>query len=83
MISKIKQALNTAGISNNSSLIVALSGGCDSVALLHALHSIKLDFGFSLSAVHVNHGIRGTEATRDAEFVADFCQKLGILLKQK
>lgn len=78
MISKIKQALNTAGISNNSSLIVALSGGCDSVALLHALHSIKLDFGFSLSAVHVNHGIRGTEATRDAEFVADFCQKLGI-----
>lgn len=57
---------------------VALSGGADSVLLLFLLVRLAKKEGFLLSAVHVHHGIRGTEADLDAEFCRLLCQRTEI-----
>lgn len=59
---------------------VALSGGRDSVALLHYLNARSALCGYTLSAVNCEHGIRGEESVKDSEFVSDLCEKLGIPL---
>ncbi len=65
-------------------LCVALSGGADSVALLLALHAANAAprnaLGVGLSAVHVHHGLRGTEADADQAFVQSICTRLDIPL---
>ncbi|MGN1052361.1 MAG: tRNA lysidine(34) synthetase TilS [Candidatus Scatosoma sp.] len=61
-------------------ICVACSGGEDSVCLLHFLKSHENLYGYSLSAVHVEHGIRGEESRSDAAFVAELCKKNGIFL---
>ena len=58
-------------------VIVALSGGADSVALLTILHSL----GYRCSAVHCNFNLRGEESMRDENFVRNLCQRLGNALK--
>lgn len=60
---------------------VALSGGADSVALLCVLSELKDDFGIALSAVHVNHCLRGDESERDERFVRQLCEQMGVPLK--
>lgn len=57
---------------------VALSGGADSVALLHLLYSLKDELGIKVNAAHFNHSIRGKEAERDQNFARAFCEKLGV-----
>ena len=49
-------------INKGDTVIAAVSGGADSVALLYVLYSLKDELGFSLAACHVNHNLRG-EAT--------------------
>jgi tRNA(Ile)-lysidine synthase len=50
-------------------VLVAVSGGPDSVAMLHALLSRREDFGIAIHVAHLNHGIRGEAADMDEEFV--------------
>lgn len=59
-------------------VLVALSGGADSVALLHILNSFKEEFNITLYAAHFNHGIRGEEADRDERFCKALCEKMGV-----
>ena len=59
-------------------VVVACSGGADSVALLVLLNKLKEKFKISVFAVHVNHGIRGEEAKRDENYVCSLAKKLGI-----
>ena len=59
---------------------VAISGGVDSTALLHYLKSREGEVGFSLSAVHCEHGIRGEESLLDQAFVQELCQKWRVPL---
>ncbi len=59
---------------------VALSGGADSMALLHSLNSLKNELGIEINAAHLNHSIRGLEADRDQQFVTEFCEKYEIPL---
>ena len=61
---------------DGSTIVIALSGGADSTALLHLLH--RSDFRLTLHAVHVHHGTRGREADADAHFCRDLCDTLGI-----
>ena len=56
-------------------LIVAVSGGPDSVALLFLLHRLAPSWRLTLTAVHCNYGLRGTESDGDESFVRDFCQE--------
>ncbi len=65
-------------IAPEDKVLVALSGGGDSVALLHILKSLSSHLGFTLCAAHLNHGIRGDAAKEDAEFVHDLCDFYGI-----
>ena len=57
-------------------VLVALSGGADSVALLHLLQNP--DLALSLEAAHVHHGVRGAEADGDASFCEDLCAGMAI-----
>jgi tRNA(Ile)-lysidine synthase len=65
-------------------LCVAVSGGADSVALLLAIHAANQtkhsSLGVGLSAVHVNHGLRGAESDADQQFVEDLCARLDLAL---
>jgi len=59
-------------------LLVAVSGGPDSVCLLHILNRLKSDFGLRLHVVHLDHKLRGKSSTADAQYVLDLCHELGI-----
>ncbi len=63
---------------NTKEIVVGFSGGADSVCLLHVLNTYKNVFGYSLKAVHVNHGIRGKEAEDDEKFAKEFCSGFDI-----
>lgn len=65
---------------SGDTVLVALSGGADSMALLHVLHSLKEQYDITLLAAHFNHGIRGEEAIRDENFCKDACEKLDVEL---
>ena len=55
-----------------------VSGGADSVCLLLLLTKLRKILHFELTAVHVEHGIRGEESLRDAAFTEELCRSLGI-----
>ncbi len=52
-------------------VLVAVSGGPDSAALLHLLYSIRDELRLRLEVAHLQHGIRGPEAREDARFVRE------------
>ena len=62
-------------------LAAAVSGGADSMALLLLLRQLQPVFGYTLSACHVNHGLRGQSADRDEAFVRAECARLGVPLQ--
>ncbi len=59
-------------------ICVAVSGGVDSVCLLHYLKNRQTECGFLLSAVHCEHGIRGKDSLLDMQFVQELCKKWGV-----
>jgi len=59
-------------------ILVAVSGGPDSVALLHVLHELQNEFSLHLEVAHLQHGIRGAEAEEDARFVAELAERLAL-----
>ena len=61
-------------------VIVACSGGADSVALLFGLYLLKEKLGIELSAAHFNHRLRDEESDRDEAFVRSFCHQFDIPL---
>ena len=71
--SKVYDALRRSDVSH---LLVGISGGADSVALLCSL----LRLGMRVEAVHCNFHLRGNESQRDMQFVEDLCRKLGVEL---
>lgn len=75
--------LNRALLRPGMRLAVAVSGGADSVALLRTLVDAATEIGLVLSVAHVHHGIRGADADKDAEFVADLAAKLGLAFHRK
>lgn len=61
-------------------VICAVSGGADSVALLFAFYLLKEKLGITLEAAHFNHHLRGEESDRDESFVREFCDRYDIPL---
>jgi tRNA(Ile)-lysidine synthase len=59
-------------------VVVAVSGGGDSVGLLRALHEAAPGLGLKLSVAHLDHGVRGEAAEADARFVAEVAATLGL-----
>jgi tRNA(Ile)-lysidine synthase len=56
---------------------VAVSGGADSLCLLHLLSELAPEWELALTMLHLNHGLRGEESRGDAEFVRQHAQRLG------
>ena len=75
----IREGLLQPGASQH--LAAAVSGGADSMALLLLLRQLQPRFGYTLSACHVNHGLRGQSADRDEAFVRAECARLGVPLR--
>ena len=67
-------------ISKNQTIAVALSGGKDSMCLLHCLLAIKSDFNLTIKAINIDHSIRGKDSENDSLFVKNYCEKLGVPL---
>ena len=65
-------------LSDGDAVVIGVSGGADSVCLLHVLWELREMYNLRLSVVHVHHGIRGEEADRDARFVEEECGRLGL-----
>lgn len=81
MLSKLRTfAKQQELISPGDSIVCAVSGGADSIALLWALYLLKEEWQLSLSAVHFNHHLRGEASDEDEQFVRDFCNGYGIPL---
>ena len=76
----VKDFFNTGIIKDRDTLIVALSGGMDSMCLVDAFYKLKSEVDYKLMALHVHHGIRGVEADRDLQFVKDYCKSMNIKL---
>ncbi|MBR3768573.1 MAG: tRNA lysidine(34) synthetase TilS [Clostridia bacterium] len=64
--------------SAGNTVLVGLSGGADSMCLIHLLINCKEILGISVEAAHINHCIREGEADRDENFVRDFCENNNI-----
>ena len=69
-------------VSPGDTVICAVSGGADSVALLFGLYLLKEKLDIQLEAAHFNHHLRGVESDRDEAFVRAFCDRYDIPLHQ-
>lgn len=67
-------------VSPGDTVVCAVSGGADSVALLFGLYLLKDKLGIRLEAAHFNHHLRGEESDRDEDFVKNLCDRYDIPL---
>ncbi|MDP6099925.1 MAG: tRNA lysidine(34) synthetase TilS [Dehalococcoidia bacterium] len=63
---------------SGETVVVAVSGGPDSLCLLHLLHRLRSELCIGLHTAHLDHMLRGAEAAEDASFVEHICQGLGV-----
>ncbi len=81
MLLKIQETIAKENlIKKNENILIALSGGPDSVFLFHILRILKDSLSFSLYASHINHMYRGEDAYKDESFVTELCNQYGIKL---
>lgn len=73
----IEKIIDSGLISPNTAVVIGVSGGPDSLCLLHALSSISEMYGLILIPVHVNHGLR-PEAAEESDRVAEMCDRMGL-----
>lgn len=73
MIQEVISVFNTHNISKSSKLLCAVSGGIDSIVMMHCLHELQ----YNCIIAHCNFKLRGTESDKDEEFVNNFSIKLG------
>ncbi len=79
MLQRVKQTIAARGLlTTGESVLVGLSGGPDSVALLHLLRRLRGSMKLKLFAVYVNHGIRKQAARREEKFCRNLCEQLGV-----
>ena len=80
IIDKVKDAINKYKlIEEGDKIVVAISGGPDSVCLLHVLHTLTSEYGIQIYGAHLNHNFRGLEAQKDAQYVNNLCEELDIM----
>ena len=82
MLSKVRNFIEQNNlILRGDRIVLGVSGGADSVALLLLLSEIAPAYDASLFAVHVNHGLRGAEADADMRFTQELCEKTAVPLR--
>ena len=78
MKDKVLKTMQSRGMLPFGSVLVGLSGGADSAALLYLLCRLSEELGFAVYAAHVNHGLRGAAADADERFSEALCKLLGV-----
>lgn len=79
LIQQIKKTINEwKMLSRGETVVAAVSGGVDSVVLLHILADLKEELELRLIVAHMDHGLRGRESRRDHDFVRDLARRLGV-----
>ena len=84
MIEKVKRAIKKHGmLEREDRVVVAVSGGADSMALLKVMELLSDEYSLRLVSAHLNHGIREESADREEQFVRRFSQGMGIDIESK
>ncbi len=78
VVAELERAARTGLIPGGSAVLLAVSGGADSMALLHGAAEASAQTAWELSVGHVHHGWRRREADRDVAFVAETARRLGL-----
>ncbi|SKA10963.1 tRNA lysidine(34) synthetase TilS [Selenihalanaerobacter shriftii] len=79
LFNKVKESIKKYNLlAKGDKVIVSVSGGPDSLTLLHILWRLQSDFNLGLHVFHLDHMFRGEESKADAEYVAEFSEELGI-----
>lgn len=79
LLTKLKNVITEKGLlKKGEKVLVGVSGGVDSLALLDALHQLSHKEDWQVFAAHLDHKFRGKESAEDAEYVQEFCRKRGI-----
>ena len=82
LLKKVQKAIDDHQlIQPGDGLVIAVSGGPDSMALLHLLVVLRPDWDLRLQVVHINHGLRGEEAEREAAFVEEISHQWSVPAK--
>ena len=72
--------LNKIKLNQNDTIVVGVSAGPDSMALLYMLNELKKKIGYKIVVAHVNHNVR-VESYEEAEFLKDYCEKNDIIFE--
>jgi tRNA(Ile)-lysidine synthase len=81
LLHRVVRTIRSRGLlEKGQHVLVAVSGGPDSVALLSLLHRLRRSWRLTVTAVHCNYGLRGAESDGDQEFVQTLCRELEIPL---
>ena len=79
LVAEVQRFIDTHELLHfGAKVIVSVSGGADSMALLSLLYQLQSTYCLTLTVAHVNHQVRGVEAMRDALFVERFADKLRL-----
>jgi tRNA(Ile)-lysidine synthase len=78
VLAALRRAVESELLPRGGSILLAVSGGPDSMALFHGCRELADALEWTLTVGHVHHGLRGREADRDLAFVRDHCRRLGL-----
>jgi len=79
VIETVKRTIQQYNMLNpGDGVVVGVSGGPDSVCLLHVLNSLKDEYSIHIYGVHINHQLRGEAADKDEQYARKLCSRLGI-----
>ncbi|MCT4508979.1 MAG: tRNA lysidine(34) synthetase TilS [Tepidibacter sp.] len=79
IINKVRDTIKKYNLVNDGDkIILGVSGGPDSICMLHILNYLKDEFNIKIYAAHLNHKIRGIEAQKDAMYVAKICDIIRV-----
>ncbi len=79
VLSSVRQAIDRHGLlTGGGTVVVGVSGGPDSLCLLHVLSRLRGDYGIALHVAHLDHCLRGSESQEDAAFVARLAEEWGL-----
>jgi len=79
LIDKVRHTIKKYNmLQRHERVLVGLSGGTDSVVLLHALLMLKKEYSPDIYIAHLDHGFRGEESAKDREFCKDLAEELGL-----
>ncbi len=84
LVLKVRNTIkNNAMLEHGETIVCAVSGGIDSVVMLHVLASLKDEYSLKLVVAHLNHNLRGAEAERDMDFTRALAKRLGARFHAK